>query len=290
MASILQAVGADAVLKQVCLATNRIFSKHTLKRGGRESPEAYAEMEFQRGWSSLEIYKPYDSIEDKYILDFCCGMGGKSTYYALHGARWVHGFDVDEKRIAAARDFASTKEADNITFEACDASSLPYPSDEFDLIIMSDSFEHLSDTESSLRECYRVLKRGGTLNVDFMPYRWKWGAHLYDYIYIPWCQLFFPERVLVEVWKEGFVRDYQSGRNRHTSYSPSDLDGITTISELVGLNKIKISDYEKLIDRTEFKTLVYRFGDMRRRYVLPYTVFPFLKEFLTGKVISVLQK
>ena len=158
------------------------------------------------------------------------------------------------------------------------------------MVIMDDSFEHLSDPERSLHECYRVLKRGGTLNLGFMPYRWKWGAHLYDYIYMPWCQLFFPERVLVEVWKEAFARDYQSGRNRHTSYCPSDLADFTTISELQGVNKIRISDYEKLIAGTQYRPLMYRFGDMRRRYVLPYSLFPSLREFLINKVISVLQK
>ena len=116
MAMIAQNVSVDRILKQICLATNRIFSSGTLEPGGRESCEAYAEMEFQRGRSSLEIYKPYDSIEGKRILDVACGMGGKSTYYALSGASWVVGIDIDEKRIAAAHDFAAGKGARNIFF------------------------------------------------------------------------------------------------------------------------------------------------------------------------------
>ena len=107
---------------------------------------------------------------------------------------------------------------------------------------------------------------------------------------MPWCQFFFPERVLVGVWKEAFATDFELGANRHTSYSPSDLSGITTISELQSLNKIKVRDYEQMVARTEFRELAYHFGDLRRRYVLPYTVFPFLREFLVNKVISVLQK
>lgn len=290
MPTIVQTVRADGILKQICLVTNRIFSNNVLKPGGRASPEAYAEMEFQQGRSSLEIYEPYASIEGKYVRDVACGMGGKSTYYALNGAKWVVGFDIDERKIAAARDFATSKGASNIVFMTCDAASVPYSSDAFDMIIMSDTFEHLPDPEASLHECYRVLKRGGILNIGFMPYLWRWGAHLYDYVHMPWSQVLFPERILVEVWKEAFARDYERGRNRHESFCPLDLVDITTVSELIGLNKIKVSDYEKMLARTDFRALMYRFGDTRRRYVLPYTVFPFLGEFLINKVISVLQK
>ena len=79
MPRLLQMIGSDRILKQVCLLSNRIFRNERRNTEGRESQEAYAEMEFQRGKGSLEIYEPHDSIDGKYVLDLACGMGGKST-------------------------------------------------------------------------------------------------------------------------------------------------------------------------------------------------------------------
>ena len=141
MPTLLQMIGEDRILRQICLLTNRIFRTEPLKTAGRESQGAYAEMEFQRGKGSLEIYEPHDSIDGKYVLDLACGMGGKSTYYALNGAKWVIGIDVDQKRVNAGSRFAREKGASNIAFITGDAASLPFPSGKFDMVIISDSFE-----------------------------------------------------------------------------------------------------------------------------------------------------
>lgn len=279
----------SVILKKICLATNRIFPKPP-NPGGRESTDAYAEVEFQKAPGVVEMFGPHGDIRGKHILDIGCGMGGVSTYFALNGAKWVVAIDYDEKRVATARAYANKKGAQNISFEVCDASSLPYERDEFDMIMMTSVVEHLPDPEAVFKECYRVLKKGGTVNLNFPPYYSPLGAHLYDYVYMPWCHLFFPERVLVDVWKESYAKDYESGKNRLESFSPADIDGVTTISELAGLNKMTISNYKKLVARKGFKIIEFRYSDMRRRYVLPCSIFPFLREFLISYVTSVLQK
>jgi len=42
-----------------------------------------------------------------------------------------------------------------------DILKLPYPDDLFDLVLHSDTLEHITDPISALKECYRVLKPGG---------------------------------------------------------------------------------------------------------------------------------
>lgn len=48
-----------------------------------------------------------------------------------------------------------------------DIMNLSYPDDSFDLIVSNDVMEHIPDPERALRECFRVLKRGGTVLATF---------------------------------------------------------------------------------------------------------------------------
>lgn len=42
-----------------------------------------------------------------------------------------------------------------------DLSALPYPDDSFDLVVHSDTLQHVADPVGALAECHRVLRRGG---------------------------------------------------------------------------------------------------------------------------------
>lgn len=48
-----------------------------------------------------------------------------------------------------------------------DVMDLSYPDESFDLIVSNDVMEHIPDPERALRECFRVLKRGGRVLATF---------------------------------------------------------------------------------------------------------------------------
>lgn len=48
-----------------------------------------------------------------------------------------------------------------------DVMNLSYPDETFDLIVSNDVMEHIPDPERALRECFRVLRPGGTLLATF---------------------------------------------------------------------------------------------------------------------------
>jgi ubiquinone/menaquinone biosynthesis C-methylase UbiE len=52
---------------------------------------------------------------------------------------------------------------DRLTFAVGVAEQIGYPDDAFDLIVTTTSFDHWSDQQAGLRECARVLRRGGQL-------------------------------------------------------------------------------------------------------------------------------
>ena len=50
-----------------------------------------------------------------------------------------------------------------VEYPEYDMMSLKLPDQHFDLVIHSDTLEHVSDPLKALRECFRVLKKGGKL-------------------------------------------------------------------------------------------------------------------------------
>ena len=203
--------------------------------------------EFNNSAGFLSSFRPYDQIENKAILDVGCGLGGKSTYCALNGAREVVGIDLDPMRIEAAQGFAAQRGARNTQFRVSDSTCLPFPDGAFDLVLFNDSFEHLESPEAVLRECCRVVAPGGSLNLAFPPYGSPWGAHLAGYISLPWAQYLFEEKVLVEVCRREFLRRTE----RHPLFCSDErlaaIREARTICEFAQLSKMTVEAFERIV-------------------------------------------
>ena len=53
--------------------------------------------------------------------------------------------------------------------------TLPFADDQFDLIALLDTVEHIADELAVLQECQRVLKPGGRLIVTVPAFMWLWS-------------------------------------------------------------------------------------------------------------------
>ncbi len=184
---------------RVCDALNRLFKPKSLH--GRDGYEQYADYEYAMAVHTLEELQPI-SLVDKVVLDIGCGSGGKSVFYAQQEVKQLIAIDIEPNRLAASRQYAEKHGLgpDTIAFVQADAARLPFEEGQFDVILANDSFEHIFDLEDTVRECFRVLKPGGMLGFNLLPYPSKDGAHLYDYIRVPWCQWVLPEPWLVDYW------------------------------------------------------------------------------------------
>ena len=88
------------------------------------------------------------------VLDLCCGTGDIALRFTGH----VVGADFTEEMLQVAR----TRSA-RIEWMRADALNLPFPDNSFDVITIGYGLRNLADIERGLRECYRVLRRGGKL-------------------------------------------------------------------------------------------------------------------------------
>jgi ubiquinone/menaquinone biosynthesis C-methylase UbiE len=266
---------------------NRLIRKPE-NPGGRESLEAYAEIEFQKSHNLIQRFAPYNQVKDKCIVDVGCGPGGQALYYASQGASLVVGFDIDSHNIRTARCIASSKDIQNAEFLVGNACDIPCPSDSVDMVIMNSVIEHLRNPYLVLTETFRVLKEGGILNLVFPLYHSPYGAHLYDYIHLPWAHLIFPEYVLLKAWRDGYKIDYEKGTNRVFG-GIKHVSSASTLDDLFYVSRLSLDEWEKLICSTPFRVLKRSYRKMRYWGRLT-RIFPALSKYVTYSALFVLQK
>ena len=263
------------ISENICLLLNNFFPKKKVQ--GRESPEAYSETQY--GWAkkSLKLFDGFVDLKDKMVLDAGCGPGGKTIYYAEQGCKLIIGVDIDENRINFAKGFAEKKNAANVKFMVASLAELPFESDTFDYIFLNDVVEHLRRPllENALRECKRVIKPGGKICLEFPPWTSYDASHLYDFIYIPWCQVLFSTKTLVNVVNK-------------LNPAPPTVGKLSHVEHFLELNHITIKESKILFRKIDFKILNFDYNVLFNVALFKY--IPFFYKYLTRRVVAVLSK
>lgn len=97
------------------------------------------------------------------VLDVGCGAGVDSLVAAhlVGPAGRVIGVDVTAEMIAKARSNLEQLDLPQVSFQVGEAESLPFPDNNFDLVISNGVLNLTLNKEQALEEAYRVLKPGG---------------------------------------------------------------------------------------------------------------------------------
>ncbi|MBU0477587.1 class I SAM-dependent methyltransferase [bacterium] len=105
-----------------------------------------------------ETYKLcIEYVKNKDVLDIGCGEGYVDLYLS-DVAKHVAGIDVDQGVVDKANKLFSEK---NMTFYRMSGDDLKFQSNSFDVIISSQSIEHMKNDEKFLSEVHRLLKNNG---------------------------------------------------------------------------------------------------------------------------------
>jgi ubiquinone/menaquinone biosynthesis C-methylase UbiE len=111
-------------------------------------------------WRVIEIVKESFNSADQKLLDFGCGPGENSIIFSKIGYQ-VSGFDLSPSNIAIAKRLAEKYEMTERThFCVGAAERLEYANEHFDVIAGFDILHHINISQG-LKECSRVLKKGG---------------------------------------------------------------------------------------------------------------------------------
>ncbi len=210
---------------------------------------AYAEQNFlDENASHLHVDKKlirekFD-LDGKKVLDFGCGMGGMSLWYASNWNCEVHGVDIDRHHITIATELKLKHGVRNVKFEV--RNILDKPVDEkYDFIVLNDVAEHIQFP--ILKEIFQVLSRSlapdGGIFVSYPPWKSPYASHVQHVTGIPWCQ-FLPQ---------GFLLKLIEKNNRPiVGEEESDL-----LAAYRGLNHLTHEKLKKVIDGSGLQP-VYR--------------------------------
>ena len=252
--------------------------------------KTYSQWQYEKGIETIKFYlekvTTEEMFKDKVVLDIGCGAAGKTLYYASLGAKKVYGIDVVPRYEKEAYSLAKEKGLeDRFCFILGDASNMDFEDNTFDVIIINDAIEHVSEPLKVLNECHRVLKKGGRIYLNFPPYHHPFGAHLSDAIGFPWVHLFFSTSTLIEVYKD-LVKDLPDGKERIDFRISKDSSGKEYFSYI---NKMTIKRFNRILSQTDFNVLYYREVPLRNILKLPAKL-PLLKECFVKMVVCILEK
>jgi len=110
----------------------------------------------------LDLIRRYAPLEGKRILDVGCGLGAYVRRMAAFSDQ-VFGVDIDTDKVARA-----SQELPHI-YEA-PAERLPFSTDFFDVVLLHEVLEHVTDDRQAAQEAHRVTRAGGRI-VVFAPNR-----------------------------------------------------------------------------------------------------------------------
>lgn len=230
-------------------------------------------------------------IENKRVLEIGCGHGGIATFFAVNGATTVAGIDLNVTNLRIANLFKEavaqrlgTLELP-IRFLEMDATQLDFEHEAFDLIIADNVFEHFMQPDVVMRECFRVLKKGGILSIASMPsFYSRHGLHLKNGIKMPWANLFFSERTICKV----MVKLAQENP-RIKDFYPGVLNNPTRVRELrkyQDLNGMTYTNLKKLAKRAGFRQKAFRVTPTPRFLGPLIHKVPFLSKSWVGDIFS----
>ncbi len=182
----------------------------------------------------------------KKILDVGCGDGFFDELLIKNFDCEVYGIDISRKILNAAK-------RRGIKTIKHDLNKFPWPiKEKFDYIVAGDIIEHLYDGTSFVKECRRLLKKGGKLIIS--------TPNINSY----------HNRFLILIGKYPLWMDYAPNKTGYKSFKPTGhirVFNIDTLKELLTENKFKIKKIVGCPLLNPNKTIIYKIGNFFEKLI-----------------------
>jgi len=216
-----------------------------------------------------EVFPDFiDQIQNKSVLDFGCGLGFQTVALSMHGSKFVLGLESNEESISKAKQLAGKSQLqDKVDFNgSIDEDYKNY----FDIVISQNSMEHFPEPQKTLEEMKSALNPKGLLYITFGP---PWfsptGSHMNYFTKIPWVNLLFSEKTVMNVRK--------NFRN----------DGAQKYEEVEsGLNKMSVGKFERIVKNCGLKVKYKKYDCIKKMNILGK--IPLLRELFINRINIIL--
>jgi SAM-dependent methyltransferase len=234
----------------------------------------------------FKYFSPEETVKNKSVLDFGCGVGGKDAEFLKYEPKKIVGIDLSARNLKYAKELINEENKEKLFFYKKDINS---EKEKFDLIVSFTVFEHIDKEllQEIVNQMYRVLSIGGVAIIVFNHFKDKFGTHTSEYIYNPWPQMVFEDSIIYGYWNKKLKEDKNVTVD---SYFPPEYKhgiGEHNTDCFMNLNQVTIEEFERIIQSTKFK--------YERKYLYRQSflckLIPFIcSDYLKGSAIYFLKK
>jgi ubiquinone/menaquinone biosynthesis C-methylase UbiE len=203
---------------------------------------------------TLHLGRTLGITKDHKVLDIACGSGTSALTLAKEFGCRVVGIDLSEKNLEKAKAIAKEEDLEDLLdFKYSDAEKIDLPSESFDFVICECALCTFPDTETAVKEMYRVLKVGGKVGITDVVMERELPDSLKNIVSMVLC-------IAGAKSKEGYEGVLGEGgfiNIEHEDHSDTIEELLEKAKKLVAgwdiLNKITDSGVDKIFDITPEK-------------------------------------
>nr|WP_272917394.1 class I SAM-dependent methyltransferase [Alteraurantiacibacter buctensis] len=162
-------------------------------------------------------------VAGKRVLDFGCSRGAMIERLMRAGARSAIGFDLNRGTTDFARRKVASRWPGQVEIVCGDICELAFA--QVDLVVSSDTMEHVMDVDAALRSVVAACRPGGELFIGFGPlWHSPFGHHRMIAARLPWAHLARENRAFLEQFQTGDGRTVATiGQLGFNGATPADF-------------------------------------------------------------------